>query len=857
MPMNSNDSQKARAMKLPEKSESYLQTTAHPAVVVTIMTLGFWAFAVLVIQGSGNERFAPLWYGNAIAIVGLLLLEKRYWPIAIVAIVLATIAGNAGGGFDLFKSTAFIPGNLASILFSALWISRQADPFRFTTSLFELSRFFLMLLLPILIGQTISSLAMTLVAGQPFLSTLIGLFLSDLNGYIAVIPLALAWFADPVSAKDRTFLSKSPVLSGSANGQLRYLGLIACASVLMVLAVLFSTWPLVWVALTGSALAAVISFRALTAFIALTSLVIGIAANRGLILSLAGSEGFYVFSELMLSIIVTVSLPLSLGVLRRSERLAHYRSAEQNRELQVEQAKFATLFNESPDAYFVIATDSPTIIDCNRAAGNVLGVDHLELIGNSITRYQPEYQPNGIRTADLITSVVDQLTPGGSSKVDMLRLREDGSAFWVSGSVSRVVYNHSPANLWVWRDITERKQLVERLSEAREAAEKANKAKGQFLSTISHELRTPLNGIMGMFELIKRSDAGGRVHEFATKGLDSSEHLLQLITEILDLSSIEAGRLTITNAPFQMRKLIDEVVGLATSKCREGVELKVELGESLQGLELMGDALRLKQVLINLLGNALKFTERGIVTLSVSRVGGFPNRPQIEFAVMDTGIGLTPEQQARLFQPFTQVDASSGRQYGGTGLGLAISQRLMSLMGGDPITVESQFGVGSRFAFRFTLPVVSHALGQEASAVPDRVAKPVLRLAGFRLLLVEDDELSRLMLKLLLESEGASVEVAEDGVKGVNMALAALKPFDAVLMDNQMPAKDGMEATRELRAKGYERPVIALSASAFQTERDAFLAAGANDYITKPVKIEELATSLHRVRQDLIHDASS
>ena len=134
---------------------------------------------------------------------------------------------------------------------------------------------------------------------------------------------------------------------------------------------------------------------------------------------------------------------------------------------------------------------------------------------------------------------------------------------------------------------------------------------------------------------------------------------------------------------------------------------------------------------------------------------------------------------------------------------------------------------------------------------------PALRLAGFRLLLVEDDELSRLMLKLLLESEGASVEVAEDGVKGVNMALAALKPFDAVLMDNQMPAKDGMEATRELRAKGYERPVIALSASAFQTERDTFLAAGANDYVTKPVKIEELATSLHRVRQGLIHDASS
>lgn len=837
-------------MKPFKATDSYLKTAAHPALIIAVVTAGFFAFAVLIIEGSGNDRFAPLWYGNAIAVVGLLLLDKRHWPIAIVAIALATIAGNGGGGFDLLKSTAFIPGNIASILLSALWISRQSDPFKFTISITAFARLHLQLLIPILAGQTINSVALSLFSGQPISTTLIGLLLSDLNGFIVVIPLGLAWFANPISAQEREVFRKPTIPSKTLIGPLGYLGLIVGAPVAMVFAVLFAKWPLIWVALIGSAMGAVISYRALTGVIALTSLLIGIAANRGIVPSLAGSEGAHTYNELMLSIIVTICLPLTLGIMRRSERLANHLSAERNREVQGEQDKFATLFNESPDAYFVIGADDHRIMDCNRAAGNMLGVSHRELIGASIALYEPEYQPNGIRTSDLISSVVAQVLATGVSKVDMLRLRKDGSEFWVSGSVNRITYDGKPANLWVWRDITERKELVNHLFEAREAAEKASQAKGQFLSTMSHELRTPLNGIMGMFELIKRSDAGGRVHEFASRGLESSEHLLQLITEILDLSSIEAGRFTIKSAPFEMGTLLDEVVDLAEAKRREGVELTVSLDEPLRDLALMGDALRLKQVLINLLGNALKFTERGNVGLSVTRVGGSPDKPQIEFAVKDTGIGLTPDQRARLFQPFTQVDASAGRKYGGTGLGLAISQRLTGLMGSEAIKVESEFGVGSRFAFCLSLPVVSNSPSVQVSRWTGHSSEPIQRLAGYRLLLVEDDELSRILLRLLLEGEGAAVEEAEDGGRGVNMALLATTPYDAILMDSQMPVKDGMEATRELRWKGYTSPIIGLSASAFQADRDALLAAGANDYVTKPVRIEVLAMSLQRFRRE-------
>jgi signal transduction histidine kinase len=377
-------------------------------------------------------------------------------------------------------------------------------------------------------------------------------------------------------------------------------------------------------------------------------------------------------------------------------------------------------------------------------------------------------------------------------------------------------------------------------------AEAASTAKSQFLSVMSHELRTPLNAIMGMFQLIKMNGAGDKSRSFADNGLKSSGHLLELVNDILDFSSIEANRLSMVNAPFHLGRLLEEVGRLAAAKRKASVEFKVSIDEPLRTLAFIGDAMRLKQVLINLLGNAFKFTDSGSVVFSVRRLGGAPDAPLLEFAVADTGIGLTPEQQSRLFQPFTQLDMSNVRRFGGTGLGLVISQRLVGLLGGEPITVESQTGAGSRFAFRLAMPVAGETTLPTDITDHDLPQSPAGRLAGYRLLVVDDDETSRFMLRLLLEGEGASVAEAEDGEIGVSAAMGTSGPFDTVFMDMQMPVKDGLEAARELRAKGYSHPIVALTANAFPRDLEACLAAGMNDYLSKPVKIDSLVETIRR-----------
>jgi len=419
--------------------------------------------------------------------------------------------------------------------------------------------------------------------------------------------------------------------------------------------------------------------------------------------------------------------------------------------------------------------------------------------------------------------------------------------------VGRLVIHQNTPRKWSELETDIIKETAERVwpavqraksQSAEQAAEAANIAKSQFLSVMSHELRTPLNAIMNMFQLIERTDVSAGARDYAARGLRSSEHLLKLVSEILDFSSIEAGRVVIARSAFRLGPLLDEVSSLSVGKPAPGVELTLALDRSLEDMELLGDALRLKQVLVNLVGNALKFTTRGSVVLSVSRMGGTLDAPLLEFAVADTGIGMTPEQTARLFQPFTQVDMSNERRFGGTGLGLVIGQRLVSLMGGEPITVDSKPGIGSRFAFRLALQVEAHA---PREVQPARAAAATAsRLAGLRILVVEDSDTARFALRLLLEAEGALVDEAVDGAEGVSMAMAAGEAYHTVLMDMQMPRKNGLEATRELRGRGYAGPIVALTANAFARDLDACLAAGMSDCVIKPVKIDDLVTVLQR-----------
>lgn len=508
--------------------------------------------------------------------------------------------------------------------------------------------------------------------------------------------------------------------------------------------------------------------------------------------------------------------------------------------LQESEENFRRLFDDAPDAYLILDQKDGSALACNHAAARLLKGSRDQVIGVTMDKVSPPFQPGGKQSLEAAGERMRQILENGYLRFEWVHRRFNGDDFWVEVTATVGTFRQRPVLYITWREIGE-------IIAAKQAAEAASVAKSQFLSVMSHELRTPLNAITGMFQLIEMADASPRVREFAARGLDSSDHLLKLVEDVLDFSSIEAGSLPVVRAPFRLGAVLNEVSFLSAGKRRETVDFGIVADESLRMLELMGDALRLKQVLINLLGNAFKFTDHGSVVLRVTCLGGTPNEPLLEFAVEDTGVGLSPDQRDRLFQPFTQLDMSNVRRFGGTGLGLVISQRLVSLMGGAPITVESRPGLGSRFAFRLALPLASEVPSpDDGTATP---AVPSRRLAGFRVLVVEDSESTRFALRLLLEAEGALVDEAQNGAVGVNMALAADAPYDAVLMDMQMPVKDGLEATRELRARGYGHPIMALTSSAFAQDRDVCLAAGMDDYISKPVKIDRLVGVLQSNRR--------
>lgn len=508
-------------------------------------------------------------------------------------------------------------------------------------------------------------------------------------------------------------------------------------------------------------------------------------------------------------------------------------------ELQESKENFHRLFDEAPDAYMIVSQDDLSVLTCNKAVEYMFGGTRDQIIGMTPDQLSPPIQPGGKSTQVYVMEKLNLALEMGYSRFESVYRRFDGNDFWVEVTTRTGTYNHLPVFYATWREIGE-------VIAARQAAEAANVAKDQFLSVMSHELRTPLTTVMGILQLIQSSGDGDRMRKYASKGLESADHLLHLVNDILDFSSIEMGKTNIALASFDLSELLDELSSLSFGKQGSSVQFGVKLDKALEATQFIGDATRLKQVLINLVSNALKFTHSGSIVLSVRHVGGKAGSPKLEFSVVDTGIGMTVNQMDRLFQPFTQLDMSDQRRYGGTGLGLAISQRLVGLMGGEPITVSSQPGSGSSFTFRIVLPLAVSTTGRVVSASGSPPTAKTGHLAGYRLLLVEDNDDIRAVTRLLLEAEGATVEEAIDGEKGMHLAQMAAVPHDAVLMDMRMPVMDGVETTREMRARGYTRPIIALTANAFSREVEACLAAGMNACLTKPMKINDLIDLLRR-----------
>lgn len=470
-----------------------------------------------------------------------------------------------------------------------------------------------------------------------------------------------------------------------------------------------------------------------------------------------------------------------------------------------------------------------------------------------------EIPPEGEATREIFQSM------GARSVVHVPMFHGDrfvGFMGWSSVTRERIFSGGSVALLRVLAEITagalERRQRELELREAKRAAEAASEAKDRFLANMSHEIRTPLNGILGMARLLLESGLPPAQTEMAATIEESAEALIRIVDDVLEYSRIERGRLELERKEFDLREVLDDVVDLMRPEAKKkGLDLRLSYGGGV-ARRFRGDAGRIRQLLLHLAGNAVKFTESGGVKLEVEGAGTSGGRTLVRLAVRDTGIGIPAEKQRALFEKFTQLDGSLRRRYGGTGLGLAISEGLVRLMGGS-ITVRSRPGEGSTFLVTLPLEPAGRQEGRgDAAAEESRPAggeaargtRGTLSgglFSGRRALLVEDNPVNRKVGAGLLEKLGFTVDVANDGDEALEALVRGR--YDVVLMDCQMPGLDGLEATRRLRGAGGAMarvPVIAMTALASEKDRARCLAAGMDDYVAKPIRLEELKTVLIR-----------
>ncbi|MDT0682981.1 ATP-binding protein [Roseicyclus sp. F158] len=502
-------------------------------------------------------------------------------------------------------------------------------------------------------------------------------------------------------------------------------------------------------------------------------------------------------------------------------------SASRARQIELTGTRMRTIVETSLDA-ILVTDDEGRILESNRAARAIFGYSEAEARGaDALSLLFPDEDPERAREGALQFLDSGRRPDPAERQFELMGRSKEGRAFPVELSVDRAKGPDGPVYVSFIRDISRRKLAEEGLTEARDKALAGEKAKAEFLAVMSHEMRTPLNGLLGSIQLMRDTDLSSRQAGLVDTMHGTGNHLLGLINDVLDLSKYEAGKLTAETRVFDPARLLDGVVETTASLAAANGNT---LGWSWAGAPvgpLKGDARRLRQVLLNLVGNALKFTRGGSVEIEAEALGA----DLLEIRVIDSGIGISPEDLGRIFQDFETVDSSYARQAGGTGLGLGIARRLVDIMGGR-IGAESEPGEGSLFWVR--LPMV--AADQAASGTPIAADAPDPGGRPLSILLVEDNEINRFVAREMLQSDGHEVTEAVNGQAGVEWA--ERRRFDVILMDISMPVMDGQEAARRIRSGGgpcARTPIVAVTAHALPEEVARFREAGMEHSISKPI----------------------
>lgn len=493
------------------------------------------------------------------------------------------------------------------------------------------------------------------------------------------------------------------------------------------------------------------------------------------------------------------------------------------------------IFEYSTDAHFLISKKS--IIDCNKAALRMLGCESKEeMLATDPATFSPEYQPDGRNSAEQLIEMERIAFEKGFHRFEWIFKKFNGEECPVEITLNPVMINNTRVLLSIWHDISVQKEAREALIKAKELAEQAVIVKSQFLSTMSHEIRTPMNAVIGFTHLLMQNPRPDQVGKLKTLKF-SAENLLVLINDILDFNKIEAGMIEFEKVDFSIKELISNIRETMIQKAREkDIQLRLLIDEGLPEL-VIGDPVRLGQIIINLVSNAIKFTREGKVIISAILCHQDSVSTTINFEVADTGIGIPDDKQQYIFESFTQASSDTTRKYGGTGLGLTITRRLLELQGSS-ISLKSKLGEGSVFSFE--LSFLNSTCKLEKTEITTNGLKDSLE--GIRLLIAEDNQINVLVAQEFFAQWNVDCDVAENGV--LALELIKINDYDLVLMDLQMPEMDGYETTRRVRElngdKYKQLPIIALTASAMLNIQDKAFLIGMNDYISKPFNPDEL-----------------